>query len=85
MIKLSWHKDAWEDYMYWSKTNKSIFNKINAVIKDTLRNPFSGIGKPEPLVGNYAGFWSKRINKEHRLLYRYTDGELLIIACRYHY
>jgi len=82
---LSWHVTAWEDYSYWQRTDKVVFKKLNVIIKDTLRNPFSGIGKPERLVGNYKGYWSKRINREHRLIYFVQDETVIIISCRYHY
>ena len=76
---------AWEDYIYWSKNDKKILKKINELIKDILRHPFTGLGKPEPLRGNYQGYWSRRINKEHRLVYKYEDEKLYIASCRYHY
>lgn len=85
MNLLSWHISAWEDYQYWQRTDKAVFKKLNSIIKDTLRNPFSGLGKPEPLVGDYKGYWSKRINREHRLIYFVKDDGLIIISCRYHY
>lgn len=82
---LTWHTKAWDDYLYWQKTDKRLHKKINELIKDTVRNPFSGIGKPEPLLGNYSGYWSRRIKREHRLVYTLRDDQLLIISCRYHY
>ena len=85
MNLLSWHISAWEDYQYWQRTDKAVFKKLNSIIKDTLRNPFSGVGKPEPLVGDYKGYWSKRIIREHRLIYFVKDDGLIIISCRYHY
>ena len=85
MNLLSWHISAWEDYQYWQRTDKAVFKKLNSIIKDTLRNPFFGLGKPEPLVGDYKGYWSKRINREHRLIYFVKDDGLIIISCRYHY
>ena len=85
MRLLAWHTSAWEDYLYFHKNQKALVNKINALIKDTLRTPFEGIGKPEPLVGNYKGYWSRRINKEHRLIYKISDTHITIAACRYHY
>ena len=85
MNLLTWHISAWEDYQYWQRTDKAVFKKLNSIIKDTLRNPFSGVGKPEPLVGDYKGYWSKRIIREHRLIYFVKDDGLIIISCRYHY
>jgi toxin YoeB len=77
--------NAWEDYLYWQETDKKILQKINDLIKDCLRNPFKGIGKPEPLKGKYAGFWSRRITDEHRLVYAVKDRQLHILQCRFHY
>ena len=82
---LSWTDDAWEDYLYWQKTDKKKLKKINELLKDIARNPFDGIGKPEPLRHKYAGFWSRRIDSEHRLIYKYCDDEILIAKCRFHY
>ncbi len=84
-MKCAWSIGAWNDYLYWQKNDKKKLKRINSLIKDTLRNPFEGIGNPEPLKHELQGFWSKRIDKEHRLVYSYTDEELLIVACRYHY
>jgi toxin YoeB len=82
---INWHEQAWEDYIYWQSNDKQILKRINALIKDILRNPFSGIGKPEPLKHGWSGFWSRRINDEHRLVYTIQDGSLIIAQCRYHY
>jgi toxin YoeB len=76
---------AWQDYVYWQQTDKQILKRINLLIKEIERDPFSGIGKPEPLKHQFAGFWSRRINDEHRLVYTFTDNELIIIQCHYHY
>ncbi len=76
---------AWEDYLYWQKIDKKMVQKINELIKSIKRTPFEGIGKPEPLKFDLAGFWSRRIDKEHRLVYQVIESELIIIACRYHY
>lgn len=76
---------AWEDYIYWQTTDKKILKRINDLIKSTQRTPFEGLGKPEPLRGDFSGFWSRRINREHRLIYTLTDQELTIAMCRYHY
>ncbi len=76
---------AWEGYLYWQRQDKAITRKINALIKEIQRHPFEGTGKPEPLKGNLAGFWSRRINREHRLVYRIRGNTLEIAQCRYHY
>jgi toxin YoeB len=77
--------DAWEDYQYWLQMDKTILKKINTLIKECMREPYSGIGKPEPLKFDLAGMWSRRINQEHRLVYKIDNGNLIIIQCRYHY
>ena len=77
--------ESWEDYLYWQKTDKRILKKINSLIKDIARNPFSGIGKPEPLKYKYQGYWSRRIDGEHRLICKVRDDEILIAKCRFHY
>jgi toxin YoeB len=82
---LSWDKDAWEDYLYWQQTDKSVLKKINELIKECLRTPFDGKGKPEALKENLSGFWSRRITGEHRLVYQVKDDRLHIIQCRFHY
>lgn len=82
---ICFRQQAWQDYLYWQETDKQIIKRINLLIKDIERNPFSGIGKPEPLKHQFAGFWSRRINDEHRLVYSIVENELIIIQCRYHY
>ena len=82
---VTFSENAWEDYLYWQKTNRKNLQKINKLIKDIQRQPFEGIGKPEPLKYDLSGFWSRRIDQEHRLVYQVTDNGLLIYACRYHY
>ena len=77
--------ESWEDYLYWQKTNTKILKRINEILKDIARNPQSGIGKPERLEYKYKGFWSRRIDQEHRLIYRVKDDEILIAKCRFHY
>lgn len=84
-MKLSFVDESWEDYLYWQKTDKKMFSKINRLIKDISRNPHDGIGKPEPLKHKYRGFWSRRIDGEHRLIYKVTDDEIWIVKCRFHY
>ena len=76
---------AWEDYEYLKKHDKKKVDRINKLIRDSLRIPFEGIGKPEPLKRNLQGFWSRRIDEEHRLIYEYNDDILSIVSCRYHY
>lgn len=77
--------DAWEDYLYWQGQDRKTLKRVNQLIKDAQRTPFEGIGKPEPLVGNLAGFWSRRIDDTNRLIYDVTQGQINIVACRYHY
>lgn len=84
-MRIVFSKNAWEDYLSWQKNDKKILRKINALIKDIQRTPFEGLGKPEPLKYDLAGFWSRRIDNEHRLVYQYMANELLIYSCRYHY
>lgn len=82
---IQWDFDAWEDYLYWQTQDKKVMKRINQLVKDISRSPFEGIGKPEPLKGNLAGFWSRRIDEEHRLVYAVEDNAVLIISCRGHY
>ena len=84
-MKIVWAPGAWQDYLYWSRTDARVRDKINALIDDIQRRPFAGLGKPEPLKRNLRGFWSRRINREHRLLYRIETGTLQIVQCRFHY
>jgi toxin YoeB len=84
-MELVWQTHAREDYLYWQQTDKKVLEKINTLIKDCLRSPFKGIGKPEALKGTYAGFWSRRITDEHRLVYTVKDKRLHILQCRFHY
>lgn len=84
-MMLSWAADAWEDYLYWQRTDKKTLNRINSLIKDIERQSFSGLGKPEPLKHPWAGYWSRRIDREHRLVYKVTDEAIIIVQCRYHY
>jgi toxin YoeB len=77
--------ESWEDYFYWQKTDKKILSRINDLLKDISRTPFSGLGKSEPLKHKYKGYWSRRIDGEHRLIYRVKDDEILIAKCRFHY
>ena len=82
---LSWTQAAWNDYLYWQEQDRKTLKRINSLIKDTMRSPFEGIGKPEPLRENLAGFWSRRIDETNRLVYAVDDDQVTIIACRYHY
>ncbi len=82
-VKFSEH--AWDDYLYWQATDKRLLKRVNELIRDCVRSPFEGLGKPEPLKHQLAGFWSRRIDDTHRLVYRIEDGTLEIAACRYHY
>jgi toxin YoeB len=84
-MKLIFSEQAWEDYLHWQKTDKKLLERINALIKDTSRSPFEGIGKPEPLKNALSGYWSRRINDEHRIVYKISDGSMLIAQLRYHY
>ena len=84
-MKKIWTDSAWEDYLYWQTQDKKLLKRINELIKDAEREPFSGLGKPEPLRGELSGFWSRRINSEHRLVYRINNGVLEILSCRGHY
>lgn len=84
-MKLVFHQRAWEDYLYWQSTDPKMLARVNQLIKESSRSPFQGIGKPEPLRGELRGWWSRRIDQEHRLVYRPTEDWLLIAQCRHHY
>lgn len=84
-MRLVFSEYAWEDYLFWQRTDKKTLQRINQLIKDIQRSPFDGIGKPEPLKHNLSGYWSRRINDEHRLIYKIGSEELLIAQLRYHY
>jgi toxin YoeB len=83
-MKLTFDPTAWEDYLYW-QADKAQLKRINALIKDMMRSPFEVIGQPEPLKHDWSGYWSRRIDQEHRLIYRVTDDAILIAQCRFHY
>lgn len=83
--KIQWDSDAWEDYLFWQKQDKKTLKRINLLVQDICRNPFEGIGKPEPLKGNLAGLWSRRINDSDRLVYTIDGADVIIFACRGHY
>ena len=76
---------AWEDYLYWQIQDRNIVKRINALVKDAERSPYEGIGKPEPLKHSLAGYWSRRINDEHRMVYKVENDSLLLAQLRYHY
>ncbi|PHM50690.1 Txe/YoeB family addiction module toxin [Xenorhabdus miraniensis] len=82
---LSWAETAWEDYLYWQQTDKKTLKRINILIRDIARQPFDGLGAPEPLKHSWSGYWSRRIDREHRLVYKVTDTAIVIVQCRYHY
>lgn len=82
---IAFYKTAYEDYNVWEETDKKIFKRIKELIKDISRNPFEGIGKPELLKHELSGYWSRRINNEHRIVYKITDNMLYILSCREHY
>ena len=84
-MNVSFTENAWEDYLYWQRMDKKIVKRINELIKDIKRNPFEGIGKPEPLKGELSGFWSRRIDETNRFVYRVENGVLEILSCRGHY
>ncbi len=84
-MNLTFAPKAWDSYLYWQKTDKAIVKRINILIKNIQRNPFEGIGKPEPLKHALSGFWSRRINDEHRIVYKVAEDNILIAQLRYHY
>jgi toxin YoeB len=84
-MKLTFSSKAWDNYPYWQKADKAMLKRINALIKDIQRTPFEGIGKPQSLKHGLSGYWSRRINDEHRLVYKVTDNQLFIAQLRYHY
>ena len=84
-MKLVFSSKAWEEYLLWQKTDRALLKRVNALIKETMRNPFEGIGKPEQLRHGLSGYWSRRINDEHRLVYKVQDDSLMIAQLRYHY
>ena len=84
-MRLEFHGSGWSHYQFWIENDKSALKKLNRLIEECLRHPFEGTGKPEPLKGDLAGHWSRRIDREHRLVYRVENGSLIIVQCRYHY
>jgi toxin YoeB len=84
-MKISFHDDGWSDYLYWQQNDKKILKRINSLVKEIIRDPYSGIGKPEPLKHSLSGYWSRRITDEHRIVYTVKDKQLIIIQCKNHY
>lgn len=84
-MKLVWDEHAWEDYLWWQSQDRKILRRINLLIRDIVRSGNEGIGKPEPLNCDFAGYWSRRIDDEHRLVYKLAGDEVRIAACRYQY
>ena len=84
-MKTVWFEEAWEDYVYWQSQDKKTLKRINQLLKDAKRNGYSGIGKPEPLKGEFSGFWSRRIDDVNRFVYRIEDGVLEVLSCKGHY
>lgn len=82
---ISFHQEAFEQYTDWSKIDKKLFERLHRLIIESAKNPFDGIGKPEPLKADLKGYWSRRINDEHRLVYKVNDVQIIIVACKYHY
>ena len=84
-MKLVFSEHAWEDYLYWQRTDRKILQRVNTLIKDTQRTPFEGLGKPEPLKHGLSGYWSRRIDDEHRFVYKVEADSLFLAQLRYHY
>jgi len=84
-VKLVFSEHAWEDYQYWVETDRQVLKRINRLIQEIVRDPFRGFGKPEPLKHGLSGYWSRRINDEHRIVYRMSEDAVLIAQVRYHY
>jgi toxin YoeB len=84
-VNLVFSREAWEEYLYWQPTHPETLRRINQLIKETMRDPYRGIGKPEPLKHAFQGYWSRRITGEHRIVYRIVRGDLWIAQLRYHY
>jgi len=82
---LAFSEEAWEDYLFWQSKDRKIQNRINKLLEDIKRDTFAGVGNPELLKFDLSGYWSRRINVEHRLVYKVLDGEIFVISCRYHY
>lgn len=85
MRKITFHPDAWEEYLHWQREDRQILARINQLVGDACRNGNNGIGKPEPLRGDLSGYWSRRITQEHRLVYAITADDVVIVSCRFQY
>jgi len=85
MMKITFSKNSWEDYVSWQEVDKNVLKRINQLIKDIQRTPFQGMGNPEPLKYDLSGFWSRRIDREHRLVYQVIKHEIIIVSCKVHY
>ncbi len=84
-MNLTWTDESWDEYLYWQTHDRKILKRINLLVKDLKRDPFDGLGKPEPLKYELAGCWSRRITDEHRLVYEVVENSVVIISCRFHY
>ena len=84
-MKLLWHENGWEEYLWWQTQDKKTLKRINLLIKDMQRSPFERIGKPEPLTGDLGGWWSRRIDDTNRVVYKVKDGSIIIASCKSHY
>jgi len=84
-MRLLWEDRAWDDYLYWHTQDKKVLKRVTLIIKDIRRNPFDGVGKPEPLKNNLSGWWSRRINETNRIVYYEQDGIIYVVSCRGHY
>jgi len=84
-MKLTFTEDGWNDYLWFQDNDKKLLKRINTLIKEVLRNPLEGIGKPEPLKANLSGYWSRRIDTQHRLVYEVLEESIVVVACRFHY
>jgi toxin YoeB len=82
---IAWAEKAWEDYLYWQQTDKKNLKRVNRLLMEITRQPYAGIGDPEPLKHSWTGYWSRRIDREHRLIYKVTDNTIIVVQCRYHY
>ena len=82
---IAFHQEGFKQYSEWAKIDKKLFERVHRLIMETAKNPFDGIGKPEPLKANLKGYWSRRINDEHRLVYKVTEEQIIVVACKYHY
>ena len=82
---IAFHQEAFEQFGDWARTDRKLFERLQRLISETAKNPFEGIGKPEPLKADLKGYWSRRINDEHRLVYKVTEAQIIIVACKYHY